>query len=187
MKIKTIAESAHFYSGIREGILSYIVVHGDVSDGIPEIVYQKLDELGHGNRDYLQVNARPHFLGWIEYYVKGDILVIKGIQSDVMEKLSNSEIRGLDDSVQSEIRKYRSRIDNRYQHWIDDSLIYIESHLIPSLEQPINSVSVELPYGLESGVRLERITSKLGRAGYQRIDQHTFQKVLKDYDTAHTP
>jgi len=191
MRLSIINETAvHFHDGIADTYSRYVAVHGDINDGIPEIVYAALDSLGHGNLSYIQTKIRPHFLGWIGYYVRDGVLIITEIQSDVLEKLSNSEIHNIGDlNTQSIVKKYRSRIDNRYSRWIDNALLYIESQLIPSLndqrqqcphgpESKIDSISVELPRNLELGTRLMRMISALGRAGYRKIDQHTFNKKL---------
>lgn len=166
-----------FAAGITDGAYSYISLYGDVGDSIPEEVYRWLNSLSHSNDLYVPKDPhKPHFLGWIRYKVLDDNLVVTEIQSDVLELTSNAFLRLLpSDSVQV-IKRYKSRLENRYKRWQDECVDYIETVMAKHFNS--NKITLDIFGGLQEGVRFRRLVNTALRHGYKEISPYVYQKAV---------
>lgn len=126
-------------------------------DEFPVALYYWLNGLGHANDSYFNI---PKLLGWITYTVENKNLIITELQSDVMSL--TSYWKHAPEAGQAIIRQYKSKLENRYKNWIDETLKYIDNLAI---SRRTHQIVIDLA-DLEEGMRLRKIQSAADRAGY---------------------
>ena len=161
MKLQTIVEDISFVP-INNITSEYQYIAIEANDEFPDELYHTLNMIGHGNDVYFSINR---LLGWISYKIDSDTFILMEVQSDVMSMTSAVFWQHLDVDQQELIKKYRSRLENKYRRWIDDALHYVETILPHNIRQIVVDFNMN---NLEKGMRYAKIESVLLRNGYNK-------------------